>query len=43
MTDDEKRAYVANEYPSQSWKDKVAKMSTDQVTAIYIRLISKKN
>jgi hypothetical protein len=32
-----KRAYVADLYPGQRWKEKVQKMSDAQVIAIYLR------
>lgn len=37
MTDQQKRAYVAEMYSSANWKKKVAKMSDAQVVAIYMR------
>lgn len=37
VTDQQKRAYVAEMYPSANWKKKVAKMSDAQVFAIYMR------
>lgn len=33
-----KRALIKGAYSSQSWEDKVARMSPAQVTAVYIRL-----
>lgn len=41
MTPMEKRNYVSSAYPGPNWKAKVAKMSDAQVTAVYLRLISK--
>lgn len=38
MNVDEKRKAVMGAYAGKKWKDKVDKMSDDQVTAIYIRL-----
>jgi hypothetical protein len=32
------RIAVANAYPGRAWKDKVKKMSEQQVTAVYLRL-----
>lgn len=40
--DEENRArrnYVSNLYPGLSWKERVAEMGTDRVTAIYLRAI----
>lgn len=37
MTPEQKRAFVAEMYPSLRWKKKVAKMSDSQVFAIYMR------
>ena len=41
MSIEQKRAEVAAMYPWRGWKDKVAKMSEDQVRAIYQRLLEK--
>ena len=35
MTIEQKRAEVAKLYSGQKWRDKVAKMSNDQIGAIY--------
>lgn len=32
------RAFIADQYPSNRWKERVAKMSDGQVYAIYIRI-----
>jgi hypothetical protein len=37
MVDVDKRAFVADLYPSRRWKQKVTRMSDAQVTAIYLR------
>lgn len=37
MTNDDKRMYVADMYPSPGWKAKVANMSDAQVFAIWAR------
>lgn len=41
MSIDQKRAAVADLYPGWGWKQRVAKMSEDQVRAIYQRLLDK--
>ena len=35
---DQMRAFIADQYPSKRWKDRVAKMSNGQVYAIYMRI-----
>lgn len=35
MTINEMRAYISNRYESMKWKDKVSRMPTRQVIAIY--------
>lgn len=35
---EKKRAIIADAYSSESWKEKVMKMSPAQVTAVHIRL-----
>ena len=39
MTVQQMRLFVAALYPSQKWKDRVAKMSDNQIIAIYRRRI----
>lgn len=34
-----RRNYVSNMYPYPGWHEKVAGMSTEQITAIYLRFI----
>jgi hypothetical protein len=38
MKIEKKREAVREAYSGEKWKDKVDKMSDDQITAIYIRL-----
>ena len=40
MTTNEKRAAIARVYPSKSWQEKVAKMSDNQVIAIYQKFLA---
>ena len=39
----DRRNYVSNMYPYFGWHEKVAGMSTDQITAIYLRAIRDEN
>ena len=40
MTTNEKRAAIARVYSSESWQEKVAKMSDNQVIAIYRKFLA---
>lgn len=40
MTTNEKRAAIARVYSSESWQEKVAKMSDNQVIAIYQKFLA---
>lgn len=37
MNTDKERAYLTSMYPGYSWHEKVAKMSREEVIAVYLR------
>lgn len=38
MTIEQMRAVLAEKYPSEKWRDKVARMSDSQIVAVYRKL-----
>lgn len=42
MSIEQMRAAISKSYPSAAWRDKVARMSDNQVLAVYTRLLNQK-